>query len=151
MRVVSIFSSNSWEESEQSQNVKLFLQLQHESHNHPALVPHDDFLHPCNHFYLARSFSLHPSSLHLPLPLLTVAVTRLRSDLLGKPRPACPCERRSEEPAGGRRAKRNGNKRKENLSWASAADRVKGEKQCSPHLTVAWCSLSLESSINCRL
>lgn len=49
---------------------------------------------------------LHPSLLPSCFPLLTVAVTRLRSDLLGKPRPVCPYERKSHEAAEGGRSER---------------------------------------------
>lgn len=51
-------------------------------------------------------FAVFPHPPLLPsfyFPLLTVAVTRLRSDLLGKPRPVCPYERRSQVPAQGGR------------------------------------------------
>lgn len=61
---------------------------------------------PCIHFYLACShfpfsllahvFPASPPPLTLPpSPPLTVVVMRLPSDLSGKPRPACPCERRT--------------------------------------------------------
>lgn len=69
--------------------------------------------------------------------LTQMAVTRLRSDLLGKPRPACPCERRSEEPAGAgeerRTAKRTGIKEKKNEDGQGAADWVKGGGKVVPY------------------
>lgn len=60
-------------------------------------------------FLSSFAVSPHPSLLlSFYFPLLTVAVTRLRSDLLGKLRPVCPYERRrrSQVPAQGGRPER---------------------------------------------
>lgn len=58
------------------------------SHVPPLFLPFAPLLPASPSFPLLSLLSFFPP--------LTVAVTRLRSDLLGKPRPACLCERRNQ-------------------------------------------------------
>lgn len=90
--------------------------------------------------------SLHPSLLPSYSPLITVAVTRLRSDLLGKPRPVCPYESKSQEPAKGTldcREKVNDKKKRKTGRWWRCCPRW----ICRPLVI----SLPLESSISFRI